>query len=241
VLAFLASFALTATPGKAGEVVKAGLLRSRYGLAMADTTGVLLVERLGDVLAVLMLAAGGLTLFADARLYIVICLIAVGGLSAVLVNERWYRALFARLAGLPRLKPLADKGLALFETGHALLRPAPFGIGLALAIVAWVCEALAFHVILQGFGITLPVLTSFSIYGVSTLVGALSMLPGGVGGVEGAMLLLLATRGVEPAAAVAPIVLSRFSSLWLISLLGFVFMGIWWRVVERRSAYDVRP
>ncbi len=235
VLAFLASFALTATPGKAGEVVKAGLLRSRYGVAMADTAGVLLVERLGDLLAVLSLAAGGLTLLADARLYFVICSILVGGLTLFLTSERMYRPLFTRVARLPRLKPVADKSLEVLDTGRALLRPAPFVVGLGLAVVAWACEALAFQVILQGFGLTLPLLTSFSIYGVSTVVGALSMLPGGVGGVEAAMLLLLSALGVEVAAAVPPVVLIRFSTLWLVSLLGFGFMGLWWWVVERRT------
>jgi uncharacterized membrane protein YbhN (UPF0104 family) len=237
ILAFLASFALTATPGKAGEVVKAGLLRSRYRVAMADTAGVLLVERLGDLLAVLILAAGGLTLLADARLRLapfVICLILVGGLTLFLTSERLYRPLFMRLARLPRLKSFAGKCLELLDTGRTLLRPGPFIIGLGLAVLAWACEALAFQVILQGFGVTIPLLTTFSIYGVSTVIGALSMLPGGVGGVEAAMLLLLSALGVDGAAAVAPVVLIRFSTLWLVSLLGFVFMGLWWWLVERR-------
>ena len=55
-LAFLASFALTATPGKSGEAVKAGLLYSRYRVPIAKTTGILFVERLGDLVAVSVLS-----------------------------------------------------------------------------------------------------------------------------------------------------------------------------------------
>jgi len=47
------------------------------------------------------------------------------------------------------------------------------------------------------------------------------------------MLLLLSALGVGPAATVAPIVLTRFITLWLISLLGFAFLGVWWLVIER--------
>lgn len=233
--AFLASFALTATPGKSGEVVKAGLLRSRYQVPMADTAGVLLVERLGDLLAVLLLAAGGLTLLADAWLYVLICLIGVGGITAFITSERLYRPLFDWLGRWPRLKPVADKFLELLATGRSLLRPKPFVAGLAIALVAWTCEGLAFHLVLSGFGLDLPVLTAFSIYGLATILGALSMLPGGVGGVEAGMIVLLAALGVAPSAAVAPVLVNRFSTLWLISLLGFLFLGSWWLFVERRG------
>lgn len=235
ILAFLASFALTATPGKAGEMVKAGLLRSRYSVAMSDTAGIFLIERLGDLLAVLALAAGGLVLFADVRLYFLVCLVGVGGITIFITHERLYRPVFSRLVCVPRLKSTADKLLELFNIGHSLLRTVPFAVGLGIAIVSWACEALAFHLILGGFGIRFPLLTSFSIYGVSTVIGALSMLPGGVGGVEAAMLLLLTALGANTASAVAAILLVRFSTLWLISLLGFGFMGVWWLTAEQRG------
>ena len=231
-LAFLASFALTATPGKAGELVKAGLLRARFRVAIADTAGVLLVERLGDLLAVLVLAMGGLSLLASAWLTFLICLIAVAGITIFVTSERIHRPLFTRLGNIPRLNNVAGKFLRLFETGRSLLQPRPFVVGLILSLVAWACEAVALYAILQGFRLQLPLLTTFSIYGVSTLIGALSALPGGVGGVETTMLLLLTVSGVESGAAVPPVVLFRFSTLWLVSLLGFVFMGVWWLAVE---------
>jgi uncharacterized protein (TIRG00374 family) len=233
-LAFLASFALTATPGNAGEVVKAGLLRSRYPVAMADTAGVLLVERLGDLLAVLILAAGGLTIAADARLYFAVCLVLVAGLTVFVTGDWLYRPMLTAVGRLPKLDRLAAKVVELLDTGRALLKPAPFLVGLGLAIVAWACEAVAFHLILGGFGLSLPALTSFSIYGISTVIGALSLLPGGVGGVEAAMLLLLGARGISAGSAVAPVVLVRFSTLWLVSLLGFAFMAAWWMTIENR-------
>jgi uncharacterized membrane protein YbhN (UPF0104 family) len=234
ILAFLASFALTATPGKGGEVVKAALLRSRYGIAVVDVSGVLLIERLGDLLAVLALAVGGLGLFADAWLYFLICLIGVGGVTAFVTSERLYHPAFSRLTCIPRLKPVASKFLDLFDVSHSLLRVTPFAIGLSIAMISWACEALAFYVILEGFGLRFPLWISFSVYGVSTVIGALSMLPGGVGGVEAAMLLLLTALDANAASAVASVLLTRFSTLWLISLLGFVFMGIWW-LTERKK------
>jgi len=42
------------------------LLRSRYRVSLAEGFGVLLVERLGDLLAVVLLAIAGVRFFADA-------------------------------------------------------------------------------------------------------------------------------------------------------------------------------
>jgi len=182
--------------------------------------------------AVLVLAAGGLTLLANAWLYFLICLLVVGGLTVCVSNEKIYGPLLNGVGRWPRLEPVTGKILALLQTGRSLLHPTPFVVGLGIAIISWSCEAWALYVILDGFGLTLPVLTTFSIYGLSTLIGALSMLPGGLGGVEAAMLLMLSSLGISPATAVAPVVLLRFSTLWFGSLLGFGFMGIWWLFIE---------
>src|SRR5450631_4155163 len=48
-VAFVASIALTATPGKAGELIKFVLLRSRFRISLTEGTGILLIERFGDL------------------------------------------------------------------------------------------------------------------------------------------------------------------------------------------------
>jgi hypothetical protein len=63
----------------------------------------LLVERLGDLLAVLVLAAGGLTLLADVRVYFLVCLLLVTGLTVFVTGDWLHRPLLTRLAGLPGL------------------------------------------------------------------------------------------------------------------------------------------
>src|SRR4029077_13980302 len=69
IVVFFASLALTSTPGKAGELMKSGLLRARYNTPVAQSAGALIVERLGDLLALLILASGGLLMFAGFRHY----------------------------------------------------------------------------------------------------------------------------------------------------------------------------
>jgi len=233
-LAFLASFAFTATPGKAGEVVKAALLRSRYQVSLADTAGVLLVERMGDVMAVLLLGMGGVALLPNGWVVFIAGLVCMAGLVILLANEGLYRPLILRIGEQPKLHRLAAKLLQLLTTGRALLRPKPLCIGLVIALIAWGFEAFAFGVILSGLGISVSWVGAFSVYALSTVVGALSMLPGGIGGVEATMLVFLAVLRAESGAAVAAVLLIRLCTLYFVSLLGVAFMGIWWLTTNRR-------
>jgi uncharacterized protein (TIRG00374 family) len=232
VAAFLASFAFTATPGKAGEVVKSVLLRTRYDVPLSGGFGVLLVERLGDLLAVLILASGGLTLLDDANNSKVFWCFLVSGLivggPTLFVGNRWiYFPVLSRAARIGKLRKLADRLILALDTCRSLLAPVPFLLGLAIALLAWACEGLAFHLVAGAFGIELELLQSFSIYGVATLVGALSALPGGIGSFEFIMGLLLTTHGVTVKEATMPIIVFRLCTLWLGSLVGLAFMFGW--------------
>ena len=53
---FLAGFALTVTPGKLGEAVKALLLRASHGVPAARTAPIVIAERVTDLVALLLLA-----------------------------------------------------------------------------------------------------------------------------------------------------------------------------------------
>jgi uncharacterized protein (TIRG00374 family) len=232
-LAFFASFAFTATPGKAGEVVKCVLLRMRHDVPLAEGTGVLLVERLGDLLAVLILAFGGLALIADGLVYFIAAALLVASMTILVSSRTVYFAVLSPIARVHRLKGAVEKALRLLDTGRTLLRPIPFLVGTTIALVAWGCEGLAFHVVIRSFGVTTDPLTSCSIFGIATLAGALSALPGGVGSFEVVMVLLLSRLGLPVTAATLPVVLFRFCTLWLTSLLGFILLLGWLCFVSR--------
>jgi uncharacterized protein (TIRG00374 family) len=232
-MAFLASFAFTATPGKVGEVVKAALLRSRYGISVTETFAILFAERLGDLTAMFLLALGGMTVFVDASLYLLVSGGVIVGLTVFLVYPPAHRLVIDIALRIAPAKALTEKVERFFKSAVSLYRFFPFTVGLVLALIAWTCEAVAFVLILDGVGMSLPAVTVFFIYGLSTIIGALSMLPGGVGGVEASMLLLLATVGIPATSAVIPVILIRACTLWFVSVLGFGFLFLWWFAVDR--------
>jgi uncharacterized protein (TIRG00374 family) len=223
-VAFVASIALTATPAKSGELAKVVLLRNQYRVSLSQGAGVLLIERLGDLIAVVVLAIGGLTLFTDLSRYVVASTLLIGAVAFMSMRSHM---LLARAQAVPKLRAISSKLMNMLDAAKVLLRPMPLVAGGSIALVAWSCEALAFCYLVGRLNIHSSLLISFSIYGLSTLAGALSMLPGGIGGFEAVMAFLLTRLGIAAPVATVAVVIFRLCTLWLFSLVGVIFMLAW--------------
>lgn len=222
-LVFLAGFSLTVTPGKLGEAVKALLLRQSRGIPAARTASTVVAERLTDLLALLALAMIGAAAFPiDRRILIAGGAVMLGGAAAVLA-EPIARPLLRALGRVRRLRGFAGKLEELRSATASLLAPAPFAAGLALALAAWWLECVALQVVVAGFtGAAIDLQAATLIYALTTIAGALSFLPGGLGVTEAGMLALLAKvgTGLSAATAAAATFVTRAATLWFAVVLG---------------------
>ncbi len=234
--AFIASIALTVTPGKAGEIIKFFLLRSRFRVSIFEGSGILVIERLGDLAAVILLSAGGLTLFVDLRNYLMIGFVLIFAAASFISLPKLRLLLILQLTRIPRLDKLSSKLIAMGDTMNVLLRPMPCLIGGLLALFAWSSEASAFYILINRLEITASPLISASSFGFATLAGVLSMRPGGVGGYEVVMGLLLTKLGASLAVATVAVVLFRACTLWLFSVVGLGFLVGWLTLLTRIAA-----
>jgi uncharacterized protein (TIRG00374 family) len=236
ITAFVASIALTVTPAKSGELAKVVLLRSQHEISLSQGAGVLLIERLGDLFAVVVITIGGLTLFIDLSRYVLVSVIL---LCAALFVAATSRVVLVRAQAIPKLRALSSKLLNILNAVQQLLRPLPLLIGVSIALAAWSCEALAFHFLVSRLNIHNSILVSFSIYGLSTLAGALSMLPGGLGGVEAVMAFLLTRLAIPASVAAIVVVVFRLCTLWLFSFIGLIFMLAWIIFLSKRGGANL--
>ena len=67
---------------------------------------------------------------------------------------------------------------------------------------------------------------ALSLYPIAMLVGAASMLPGGIGSTEATLTLLLTSEGSPLATAAAAAVCIRIATLWFSIVLAFISMGL---------------
>ena len=222
--AYFAGFALTTSPGKVGEMLRSVLLKP-HGVPPAASVAAFFAERVSDLLAILVLAAVGLWAYAPARpivglalAAVVVALLLVQWTALIAAIDRWAQARPQKWA---RLVVKLCEVVLHFRRCFSL--PA-MGMGLALGVVAWFAEGLGFWWLLLALDHPLPLSTAVFIYAFAMLVGALSFLPGGLGGSEAAMVALLSLNGFPEASAVSATLICRLATLWFAVALGGLFL-----------------
>lgn len=223
---YLASFGFTTTPGKAGEVVRSFYLK-RHGVPYVSSVSALFVERLVDLLAMVVLAVAGALAFPEYRWVVVVGLASVLLLVPLIHSEQSHRVLVGLFQRLPsdRFRGLGARALGLLPAAAVLLRPIPLLMGLGLGVVGWGAEALGFYLILGRVGVEIGFWLAIGVYSLGILVGALSFVPGGLGSTEAVMVLLLTLAGTDAATALAATLISRLATLWFAVLIGWLFMA----------------
>lgn len=220
-LAYVAGFAFTATPGKVGE-----LLRVRYlvtaGVPASRVVGAFVYERLFDLAAVLLIAlpaAAEFHVFGVAASFVALVFAAVGAMAArprlgqrLLVTFR--RAGMLRLARAARAVTDGLAHIRLWATLPDILSSLVVGLG------AWLVTSWSFVYLLASLGIVLTGFKALALFPVAMLAGAASMLPGGLGSTEATLVALLAVAGAPLAPASLAAVGIRLATLWLATVLG---------------------
>jgi uncharacterized protein (TIRG00374 family) len=238
-LVFLGGFALTVTPGKLGEAIKAFLLRESRGIPAARTAPIVIAERFTDLLGLLLLTGVGVFTFEVDRRFLAAGA-ALIGVGLLVVSVESIAKLALRVAArVPGVRAVAPKLEEFYLSTAALLRPAPLVIAVAIAIVAWACECLAFWLIVRGFpGAAVALRAAVFIYATMTVAGALSFLPGGLGVTELGMLELLGKLGTGTGRSVAAAAtfITRACTLWFAVLVGLVALLIF----ARRTRISLR-
>ncbi|WP_223248458.1 lysylphosphatidylglycerol synthase transmembrane domain-containing protein, partial [Sulfurirhabdus autotrophica] len=99
-------------------------------------------------------------------------------------------------------------------------------LGIVFGLIAWGSEGVAFYYILSLLENNISLQTALFIYAFSMLIGALSFLPGGLGGAEATMLALLMLNHVEQPQAVAATLIIRLATLWFAVILGIIALAM---------------
>jgi uncharacterized membrane protein YbhN (UPF0104 family) len=235
-LIYVAGFALTTTPGKAGEMLRGVFLKAR-GMPYTRSTAAFLSERLSDLLAIVLLTFLGITLYPQGGVIVTAGVIAVGFGLLLLSRADLLAALSTRLANhTGRLARAGYQLLALLIEARRCHTPWLLIIATVLSILAWSAEAFAFSLILHWMGLEVSVPFAFFVYAISMLAGALSFLPGGLGGAEAIMVGLLLWKGIPEAQAVAATVIIRLATLWFAVALGVGALSLGGKLLQPETA-----
>jgi uncharacterized protein (TIRG00374 family) len=224
---FVAGFPLAVTPGKVGEALKGVWIHHKDPeVTIARGVSVVVAERISDGLAVLLLSTLGVIAYPQYWPAFVAVLVILLGIIIVSQIRPLALALLDLAAKIPLVKRFAPSLREFYEGSFALFNPGVTLIATGLGLVSWLGEGVGFYLILLGLGVP-PSWEVFAIavfvLSFSTVVGAVSALPGGLGAAEasisGMLILLL---GLDAGTAAAATLLIRFATLWFGVGLGLI-------------------
>jgi uncharacterized protein (TIRG00374 family) len=229
--------AMSVTPGKVGEVLKSVLLKERYGLAMARSAPIVFAERITDLLGLFVIAGVGIAIFDFGRVAFGLTLIMIGLLIFILNRPKIVAKLLDFWEKLPLVGHLRGHLDESYQAARLLLSWRLLTWTTFISVVGWSMEALAFYLILHALGADQATLQLAAfIFSMTTILGAVSFLPGGLGVAEGSMIgaLMLMQVFADESNATAATYLIRFATLWFGVLLGLGALA-WFRTRRQMS------
>lgn len=223
-LCYLSGFAFTTTPAKVGEVVRCFYFKRRHGVDYSHTLAGLLCERTLDALATIFIAILALNVYENVRWVGAIFTLCVVMMVILLSHPRLLLRLvnFFSYIKLRLVQQLLDLVPRLLARSNQLFAPKPFTTGLVIGLFAWSAEAFAFAWLAQELGGQGSTVLYMSIFCASILAGALTFVPGGLGGTEVVLYMLTVATGLGEAEALTATVLIRLASLWYAVALGLL-------------------
>jgi glycosyltransferase 2 family protein len=237
-LYYLGGFAFTVSPAKAGEAVRSLYLRE-HGISYSESIATLFVERLLDLLSMVVLASlivfygtAYRSLLIAAALTVLLLLVGICQPAAPRLV-----AAFAQKRPPGRTAKLLAILAGLLSSSQRLLQPRMFLTGVLLGLLSWGAEGLGFHLICQGLQLNINVFEAIGIYSISVLIGSAAVfLPAGIGGMELVMTAFLVSGGASLPVAVLATLLCRIATLWFAVLIGLIAAAILELSFTRRRA-----
>ena len=235
-LYYFSGYALTATPGKAGEAVRLWLLKIGHEIPYVRSFPVMLADRLLDMWGVFILVVLSFSGFAAYWWQgALVGAIVIGVSLPVLFPRSLIPLVDSTYRMAPKHARLIVKARRMLKAMHSLNSLRTYVFTLAPTVGGWFAEGLALFLVLQHFGAEISVANAVFVFSFGMIVGAISMLPGGLGSTEATMVLLLTALDVPLSSALAATAIVRLTTFWFAVGLGVACMPFALQAVQRAS------
>ena len=220
---FFSGLAMSVSPGKFGEILKSYFLKKMQNIPYSISAPIVLVERLTDLIAVLVLTSFGIFAFNYGKQVFWLVLILILFILFILSSKKLFLIILKVFSKIRIFQKLSSKIERAYLSAYNLCKTDKLIIGSFIGLVAWFCECLGFYLVFLGLGLNISIWNAIFIYAFSTLAGAVSFLPGGLGVTEASMvgLLVLFLKFSKSTASFATILI-RFTTLWFAVIIGLM-------------------
>jgi glycosyltransferase 2 family protein len=218
---FASGLSMAISPGKLGEVLKSVFVRRVSGAPIARTAPAVIAERATDGTGMVLWGfLGAFALNLPPWTMFLFLAVAVFGI-AVLRSRRLSLAMERLLTKLPLVSRFAPHMRDFTGASNELLGTRPLAIGTAISFFSWGLECTGVYLCAVGLGVDRPFLLIVFVFAVSSLLGVVSLLPGGIGAVEAGLYgQFITVANLSTGVAGALTLLIRLATLWFATLLG---------------------
>ena len=223
---FMSTFVMSVTPGKMGELLKSYLVREENGTPVSRSAPIIIAERLTDFISVVLLCIAGAFVFDYGKnivlgvgIFFVSCVILIS-------SRKLSLKIISFLEKLKIFHKVGEKFHEAYESIYTLVKIKPLLIAVSMSIVAWFLECLGLYIILKVYSsfthIDVSIMSAVFIYGFSTIIGSIAMLPGGLGLTEASLTGLMVFLKIPKDVSVASTFIIRIATLWFSVVVGII-------------------
>jgi len=223
-LIFFYGLSLQATPGGLGSMIKSQFIKENYGHSLLKTMPIVLVERFHDlfsVITILVVLSFFYPIF-EVQLVLVILIPLLGFVYFAVRHKRILEYLVNRILKFRFLKKFLGN---LFESQDTLEILSEKKILLScwgISMLGLIFEAYSIYFSFRAFGLEFDIIKTTLITFTSLVIGAISLIPAGIGLTEASLIGLLLSFQVELSTASSLAIFIRLTTIWFATLLGFI-------------------
>ncbi len=215
---FASGLSMIITPGKMGEIWKAWLIKDIKGTELSKTIPVVIVERITDVLGLVILSLFGILYYRQSIDMILILALLTLIFFTSIKSRRISNKILLTLE--TKMEKHAENIRTMHKTFQRIMTPKDLITMSLLSAVAWFFECLGMYLVVLGFRQSINIILATFIFSFASLAGAISMIPGGLGIAEATICGLLQLYGIPQATSAGIAIIVRLGTLWYGALMG---------------------
>ena len=203
--------------------MKSQILKISYGIPRTKTAPVVLVEKVYDLIGAIVASIIGIIILGVYPHLIVIAVFVLAVIFFFMFYRPASELFFKRITKTKFLSKYIESVLESYEIVQKSTNVKVATICILLAVSYWFLISIAVYYTLIAFDInTLDYFKVLAIYATSSLLGAISFIPGGIGITEGTLAGLLTLEGIDVSTALILSVMIRVLTLWYLVCIGFI-------------------
>ena len=223
ILVFLSGPAFEITPGQIGALVKSQILKTSSNIPRTKTVPIIVVEKVYDLIGAVLASIIGIAILGMEPYLIIIAILVLVTIFFFVYYRPASEIFFKQITKRKFFSKYVENISDFYEIVHKSTNVKVATICILLALTYWFMVSAAAYYTLIAFDINiLDYLKVLAIYATSTLLGAISFIPAGIGITEGSIAGLFTLNGIDVSTALILSVMIRVLTLWYTVGVGFV-------------------